>query len=93
MSYVFFSSYFIKETLEDFLVINVQMPISISRNIIEYTPLRNNIIVTNVSMFQNVSLKNHLIVCSGEALYNCDICVFDITLSVSLKKHLNRTIK
>ncbi len=57
------------------------------------TPLRNHIIVTNVSMFQNVSLKNHLIVCSGEALYNCDICVFDITLSVSLKKHLNRTIK
>jgi hypothetical protein len=43
------------------------------------TPLRNHIIVTNVSMFQNVSLKNHLIVCSGEAVYNCDICVIDIT--------------
>ena len=55
------------------------MPITISRNIIEYTPLRNHIIVTNVSMFQNVSLKNHLIVCSGEAVYNCDICVIDIT--------------
>ena len=49
MSYVFLSSDFIEETLEDFLVINVQMPISISRNIIEYTPLRNHIIVTNVS--------------------------------------------